>query len=49
MLPVDARGTVRVLTGARQPDADGRGLGLSGPVDDAAHDGERHVLDSLVM
>jgi hypothetical protein len=48
VLAVDIDGTGRRFTGARQADADVGGLRLAGAVDDAAHHGETHGLDTLI-
>src|SRR5713226_7855443 len=48
MLSVDVDGAARLFAGARQADADARSLRLARPIDDAAHDGERHRLDAFV-
>ena len=49
VLAVDVDGAVRLLARSGQRDADRGGLRLAGSVDDAAHDRERHVLDTLVL
>ena len=48
MLAVDEDGAVRRFTSARKTDADIGGFGFARSIDDAAHDGEREVLDALV-
>src|SRR5262245_27197170 len=48
VLAVDVDRAARFFAGAGQADADARRLRFTGPVDDAAHDGERHLFDALV-
>src|SRR2546425_12353124 len=48
VLPVDVDRATRFFTRARQADADAGRFRFTWPVDDAAHDGERHLLDALV-
>src|SRR5574341_1010735 len=49
LLTVDENRRRRCLSGARQADADVGMLALARPVDDAAHDGDFHVLDARVL
>src|SRR6476661_55785 len=48
LLAVDEDGGRRSLAGARQADADVGVLALAGAVDDAAHHGHLHLLDTGV-
>jgi hypothetical protein len=48
-LAVDVDGAAGLFAGAGQADADVGGFRFAGAVDDAAHHGERHLLDALVL
>src|SRR5262249_40578890 len=44
----DVDGATRFFAGSGKTDADARRLRLARPVDDATHDGQRHLFDPLV-
>ena len=48
-LAVDVDGAARLFAGAGQADANVRGFGFTGSIDDTAHHGKSHFFDTFIL